>query len=30
MWTRDLVGDTRFLSRVARELWNRHLHRARP
>jgi len=30
MWTRNLVGNTRFLSLVARELWKRQLHRARP
>jgi N-acetylglucosaminyldiphosphoundecaprenol N-acetyl-beta-D-mannosaminyltransferase len=30
MWKRYLVGNTRFLSLVARDLWKRHVHRAQP
>jgi len=30
MWKRYLVGNTRFLSLVARELWKRHAHRGKP
>lgn len=30
MWRRYLVGNTRFLSLVARDLWKRYLHRVQP
>lgn len=30
MWKRYLVGNTRFLSLVARELWTRYAHRGQP
>ncbi|HSR97483.1 MAG TPA: WecB/TagA/CpsF family glycosyltransferase [Kofleriaceae bacterium] len=30
MWKRYLVGNTRFLSLVARELWKRRVHRGQP
>jgi hypothetical protein len=29
MWKRYLVGNTRFLSLVARAMWNHYLHRGR-
>jgi N-acetylglucosaminyldiphosphoundecaprenol N-acetyl-beta-D-mannosaminyltransferase len=30
MWKRYLVGNTRFLSLVARDLWRRYVHRVKP